>query len=80
MAYDNTNSGALFTNDKKGNEKRPDYTGKINVEGKDFYISAWVKENKTGGKFLSLSVKQIEGKEDKSTYQESKDVNDPMPF
>jgi hypothetical protein len=25
MAYDNTNSGALFKNDKEGNEKRPDY-------------------------------------------------------
>lgn len=38
--YDNTNRGALFRNDKDGNEKRPDYTGKINVDGKDYVLSA----------------------------------------
>ena len=31
MSYDNTNTGAMFKNDKQGNEKRPDYTGRINV-------------------------------------------------
>ena len=33
MEYDNTNRGALYKNDKQGNEKRPDFTGKINVNG-----------------------------------------------
>ncbi len=27
--YDNTNSGVLFKNDKKGNEKAPDYKGNL---------------------------------------------------
>lgn len=54
--YDNTNSGALFKNDKQGNEKRPDYNGSLNVNGQDFWISAWLKEGKNG-KFMSLSVK-----------------------
>lgn len=56
MAYDNTNSGVLFKNDKKGVENRPDYTGKIDVEGTEFWLSAWIKEGQKG-KFLSLSVK-----------------------
>ena len=38
--YDNTNSGALFRNDRKEKETQPDLRGKINVDGKDFYISA----------------------------------------
>lgn len=54
--YDNRNSGALFKNDKQGNAKRPDYSGSINVDGRDYWISAWLKEGQKG-KFMSLSVK-----------------------
>ena len=57
--YDNTNRGVLFKNDKEGNDKRPDYTGKINFGGTDYRLSAWIKEGKTG-KFLSLAVKPKE--------------------
>lgn len=54
--YDNTNTGALFKNDKEGNEKRPDYKGKINVGGTDYKLSAWIKTSKAGNKFMSLQV------------------------
>lgn len=57
--YDNTNSGVLFKNDQKGNPKRPQYRGSINVAGVDYNISAWIKESKkTGDKFMSLSVEE----------------------
>ena len=56
MQYDNTNRGVLFKNDKQGNEKRPDYTGSINVDGAEFQLSAWIKEAKSGSKFMSISV------------------------
>lgn len=55
--YDNELSGVLFKNDKDGNEKRPDYTGKVQVEGTEYRLAAWVKEsNSTGNKFLSLKL------------------------
>lgn len=54
--YDNTNSGVLFKNDRKESEKHPDYTGKINVNGEEFWLSAWIKTGQRG-KFMSLSVK-----------------------
>jgi uncharacterized protein (DUF736 family) len=54
--YDNTNSGALFKNDKKESEKHPDYRGSINVGGVDHWISAWLKTSQQGAKFMSLSV------------------------
>ncbi len=59
--YDNTNSGALFKNDKAGVETRPDYNGMLNVAGEDYWISGWIKEGKSG-KFLSLAVKPKEAK------------------
>lgn len=64
MAYDNTNSGALFKNDRKETEKQPDYTGKINVDGKDYYLSAWVNEVQsganTGKKYFGIKVNPVE--------------------
>jgi len=41
--YDNTNSGVLFPNDQKGNEKAPNYKGKLNVAGKDYDLAGWVR-------------------------------------
>ena len=41
--YDNTNTFTLFKNDKGDNPKRPDYTGKMNVDGIGFKISGWIR-------------------------------------
>ena len=54
--YDNTNRGALFRNDRKEQEKQPDYTGSLNVEGVDYWLSAWLRESKEGKKFFSMAV------------------------
>jgi uncharacterized protein (DUF736 family) len=58
MQYDNSNRGAIFKNDDKQQDNHPDYKGSLNVNGVDLWISAWLKTSeKTGKKFLSLSVK-----------------------
>jgi hypothetical protein len=62
MSYDNTNSGLLAKNDKQGNESRPDYRGSINVDGREYWLSAWIKTGRdgtklAGQKYMSLSVK-----------------------
>jgi hypothetical protein len=54
--YDETNRGALFKNDKKQHENQPDYNGRINVNGQDFWLSAWLKSAESGRKYMSLSV------------------------
>ena len=58
MEYLDVNRGALFRNDNKQQDNHPDYKGSIIVNGVDFWISAWLKTSeKTGKKFMSLSVK-----------------------
>jgi hypothetical protein len=61
MSYDNTNSGLLAKNDKQGNDSRPDYRGSINVDGTEYWLSAWIKTGRdgtklAGQKYMSLSV------------------------
>ena len=86
--YDNTNSGALFRNAKKNDgDKRPDYTGSLNVGGKDFWISAWLKTSRNGERFMSLAVQP---KEQQKSPQPTAaagvpgfghdDMNDKIPF
>lgn len=60
--YDNTNSGALFKNDRKETASHPDYKGQINVNGVDYWLSAWIKpmKNDPERRFMSLSVKPKE--------------------
>lgn len=48
-------SGALFKNDRKEADNHPDYKGDCMIDGKKFYISAWIKDGKRG-KFMSLSI------------------------
>ena len=52
------NSGAIFKNDKKTAENQPNYRGKINVDGKEWEISLWVKEAQSGNKYFSAAIKE----------------------
>ena len=74
--YDNTNRGVLFKNEKREKDTHPEYTGTINVDGVEYWLSAWVKEGGKG-KFFSLSVK---AKEDKAKPAAKKDLTDEVPF
>lgn len=59
--YDETNRGALFTNDRKEQDNHPDLSGKINIEGREYWISGWVRRNDDRSlKVISLSVKPKE--------------------
>lgn len=87
--YDNTNTGTLFKNDKGDNQKRPDYKGSVNVEGREYWLSAWIKEKRDGsGKFMSLKVEAKEQRQDAHNQAKSNgyqpqpqsDDNDEIPF
>lgn len=78
MDYDNTNSGVLFKNETD-NEKAPMYKGKINVDGKEYELAAWLREAKSGkGKFLSLKVQEPRQKVEKTATFD--DIESDVPF
>lgn len=54
MKYDN--SGILGKNHRKTSDSHPEYSGNITIEGREYWLSGWVKEGKNG-KFFSLSVR-----------------------
>jgi hypothetical protein len=85
--FDNTNRGALFRNEDKdpNNDKDRDYNGSLNVNGEEFWLSAWVKTSKAGKKYMSLSVKPKVWKGDGEAKGEKKSITedfdgDSIPF
>lgn len=87
--FDNTNSGAMFVNDRKQNERSPDFKG--NAEPKcphchtshKFWISGWKKKAKNGNGFLSLAFTPDDAEVNSSPAPVTDNVFDPdedIPF
>lgn len=74
-----TNAGVLFKNDKRENEKQPTHTGKLNVNGTEYRLAAWVKEGQNGKYFsLKVSLPQERNEPRQQTRQEK--IDDEIPW
>ncbi len=87
MAYDNTNSGMLARNKRREKDTHPEYTGTLNVEGTEYWVSAWIKEGKPGSKLegekyfsIALTKKDAPRTASKPAPTPASDSLDDIPF
>jgi hypothetical protein len=80
MAYEMKEmSGSLFVNSKKEKDTHPDRNGTALIGGVEYWVSGWIKETKSGDKWLSLAFKVKEQAVSKVLYAGRGD-EDNIPF
>ena len=86
MAYEQKdNSGSLFINDRKDQDKHPDRTGNAIIGGVEYRVSGWIKDG-AKGKWLSLAFtpKDAARTNDKARQEPARqpapDLDDEIPF
>ena len=84
--YDNTNRGGIWKNDRKETEKHPDFSGHLDVEGVDYWVSGWKRAPDANPKApaLSISIKrkdaQPEATPQQPESQQDSFADDDIPF
>lgn len=75
--YDNSNSGALFENEKRTSDKHPHLRGSCVIKTPDgelveYWVSAWQKTSKKGDDFFSLSFQLKDEQQERASKPVSK--------
>ena len=82
MEYDNNNRGALWKNDKRTTEKHPQLRGSAEINGVEYWVSAWTSNE--GGKkplvSLSFQVKDEMPSAAPVVVSNEVDFDDDLPF
>lgn len=63
MSYDNTNRGQIWRNDKKTHDAQPDFRGSVNVDGVEYWVSAWKRKPDANPKSPALTF-AVQAKEE----------------
>ena len=76
------NSGSLFKNEDKTEDKHPHAKGTALIGGVEYWVSAWTKEGKNG-RFQSLAFKPKEDKANsdaRKRMEKAVDDDSDLPF
>lgn len=74
---------SLFENDKKGNDKAPDWRGKGLIDGKEVRIAIWKRKSASGIEYLSGTIDEPFKPAEQPAEPEQKTeeaVADQIPF
>lgn len=72
--------GQLFRNRYKEKENQPDHKGSMTTpDGKEWEISAWIKEGRNG-KFFSISIQEPYKKKEEAPSVDPATLDDDIPF
>lgn len=88
MAFDNTNRGSIWKNDKKDKDTHPDFTGTINVDGKDYWLNGWRRKEGAAEKSpaMTFTVRPKESRDRnpnagrEHTTSATQPMDDEIPF
>lgn len=79
--YNNEMQGTLFRNDKKETDKHPDYKGSAQINGEEFWLSAWINTSKDGKKYMKLKFDPKQAQEaPANTVVITDEMDDDLPF
>lgn len=83
MAYEmKEKTFSLFENDKKGNDKAPDWRGKGLINGEEVKIAVWKRKSASGIEYLSGVIekneKPAEAPKEEKPIEEA--IGDDLPF
>ena len=67
--FDNTNRGQIWGNDKRETDKHPDFTGSLNVDGREYWVSAWKRKEGANPRAPALSF-TVKPKEEQKSISE----------
>lgn len=81
MTEKRDNSGVLFKSDRKEQDNHSAYTGSCTIDGKEYWINAWVKDG-AKGKFFSFAFKPKDAAKAKPKQDAFEDrmADDGIPF
>jgi hypothetical protein len=57
MSQSRDMSGILGKNDRRTKDTHPTHSGQCTIDGKQYWISAWVKDGRDNSRFFSLAFK-----------------------
>jgi hypothetical protein len=84
--YNNDLRGVLFKNEDKKSDKHPDYKGNCEIQGVEYWLSAWIKTAESGRKYMSLSFEGKQKQDGQKPKKQEKpatgfdDMNDDIPW